>query len=353
MFETYKKAKTWWEEGERLAVATVTNTWGSSPRPIGSQMVVSSSGKVAGSVSGGCVEGAVLEAGLQVINEGEPKSLHFGVSDTDAWEVGLACGGEIDVFLRPLNGKALDRWRVVKRERGEFCYVLITGGPRELVGEERILLGSGEWLGGHLGKSWEESVRNKAQELMGDRTSGITRIRAPETDPETLTCFFNVTGPRPTLVAVGGVHISIPLMFFAELLNFRTVVVDPRKRFANRDRFPEVDHLLQTWPEEAFREITVDFCTAVAMLTHDPKIDDPALKIALKSDAFYVGALGSKKTQEERRKRLLEAGISQKNLDRLHAPIGLNLGGRAPEEIALAVMAEIVQKLHQQKSVGS
>jgi xanthine dehydrogenase accessory factor len=312
-------------------------------------MVVSSNGKVAGSVSGGCVEGAVLEAGLQVIQDGEPKSLHFGVTDANAWEVGLACGGEIDVFLRPLNGKALERWQAVKRYRGEFCYVLITGGPRGLVGEERILLGSGEWVGGHLEKSWEEPVKKKAQELIGGRTSGITRIRAPETEPETLTCFFNVKEPRPTLVAVGGVHIAIPLMFFGELLNFRTVVVDPRKMFANRERFPEVDHLLQSWPEEAFQEITVDSYTAVAMLTHDPKIDDPALKMALNSEAFYVGALGSKKTQEERRKRLLEAGISQKSLDRLHAPIGLDLGGRAPEEIALAVMAEIVQKLHQRK----
>ncbi|MBS3753325.1 MAG: XdhC family protein [Anaerolineales bacterium] len=353
MFETYEKAKTWWEEGERLVVATVTNTWGSSPRPVGSQMMVSSSGKVAGSVSGGCVEGAVLEAGLQVIEEGKPKSLHFGVTDENAWEVGLACGGEIDVFLRPLNGKALEHWRAVKQYRGEFCYVLITVGPRELVGEERILLGSGDWVGGHLGKNWEEPIKERAQEFMEDRTSGTARIRAPEKDPETLTCFFNVKEPRPTLVAVGGVHISIPLMFFADMLNFRTVVVDPRKMFANRERFPEVDHLLQTWPEEAFQEITVDSYTAVAMLTHDPKIDDPALKIALKSEAFYVGALGSKKTQEERRKRLLEAGISQKSLDRLHAPIGLDLGGRAPEEIALAVMAEIVQKLHQRKRVRS
>jgi xanthine dehydrogenase accessory factor len=159
---------------------------------------------------------------------------------------------------------------------------------------------------------------------------------------EEIEAFIEVTLPPPTLIAVGGVHITVALMTLAKTLGYRTVVIDPRSAFGNPERFPEVDRLISLWPEEAFQQIPITRSTAVAMLTHDPKLDDPALKVALTSPAFYVGALGSKTTQAKRRQRLLEDGITQTQLDRLHGPIGLDIGATTPEEIAMSIMAEIV-----------
>jgi xanthine dehydrogenase accessory factor len=309
-------------------------------------MVIGSEGEVAGSVSGGCVEGAVVEAAFQVIEDGKPRKLHFGVKDEQAWEVGLACGGEIDVFVHPLDGEAIERWQRAEGKREALCSVLVIEGPDAFVGEGYLVLKSGECIGDPLGGGWDAQIIETTQHAIRGKSSRTARITAPDPGSKTLACFFHVLLPRPTLVGVGGVHIAIPLMSLAKKLDYRTVVIDPRRLFATRERFPDVDLLLQSWPEDAFPKVGIDDQTAVAMLTHDPKIDDPALKIALQSEAFYVGALGSEKTQAKRRQRLEKMGVQTELIDRLHAPIGLDLGGRSPEEIALSVMAEVLQARH-------
>lgn len=346
MFEHFDKVKHWYAEGQRTAVATVIDTWGSSPRPAGSQMVVTSEGGIAGSVSGGCVEGAVVDAGFRVIEEGKPKKLHFGVKDESAWEVGLACGGEIDVYIRPVDSEMIEIWERAREEKGALCSILVTDGPDPFLGHECIVLENGERIGPSLGKDWDEELRKRAQQAIRAKSTQTARIQGPDPEAQPLECFLNVKLPRPTLVAVGGVHIAIPLISLAKMMNYRTVVVDPRRLFATRERFPEVDLLLQTWPEEAFKKVDIDDRTAIAMLTHDPKIDDPAMEIALHSEAFYIGALGSEKTHADRRERLVKRGIPEQLIDKLHAPIGLDLGGGLPEEIALSVMAEVVQAWH-------
>lgn len=346
MLEFLAQVERWQEQGRKVAMATVIDTWGSSPRPVGSRMVIASDQEIAGSVSGGCVESAVVEAGFQVLEEGVSRKVHFGVADETAWEVGLACGGEIDVLIHPVAPSSVEAWGEVAEGQNPYCSLLVTDGPEDLVGKEWILPERGELMGEPLDQELMEALVRAAKNRLREQTSGVEDIPHPGHDAGRLQAFLQVHLPRPAMVAVGGVHIAIPLMSIARALNYRTVVVDPRRLFASQERFPEVDVLLQSWPDQAFDEYVIDRFTAVAMLTHDPKIDDPALRIALHSDAFYVGALGSRKTQADRRRRLQESGMSEALIDTLHAPIGLDLGGGEPEEIALAVMAEVVQEYH-------
>ncbi len=309
-------------------------------------MAVTSRGEITGSVSGGCVESAVLEVGRKVIEHGFPQNTHFGIADETAWDVGLACGGELDVFVKPIEKGDVALWKKAEEIEGAFCRVMIVDGPDNLVGRETLITAEGDVLGPDLNIDGAHQIRARAMEAIHGKESHLLEIPHPGHGKD-MDCFFHVHLPRPTVVAVGGVHIAIPMMEMAKALKYRTVVIDPRKLFATPERFPDVDQLLTSWPRDAFDTFQVDEYTAVAMLTHDPKIDDPALQIALTSDAFYVGALGSQKTQAERRKRLLASGLGEEDVDRLHAPIGLDLGGRDPEEIAIAVMAEIVQVLNQ------
>jgi xanthine dehydrogenase accessory factor len=333
----------WNDRGERIALATVVQTWGSSPRRVGAKMGITSSGKIAGSVSGGCVEGAVAEIGFDVLKTGKPQLLHFGVGDETAWEVGLACGGQIDVFVQPLGQAIFNRWRDTLLAERAHTIVTIVRGSEDRVGRQSLIDDNQDSqliFGNEIGPQIDEKVRLARKE---DRSGLFTVEEKGEQETE---IFVEVVSPAPVLIMVGGVHIAIALTSLAKTLGFQTVLVDPRKSFSSRERFPHVDRLVQAWPEEAFSQIELHHKTAVAMLTHDPKIDDPALQVALRSPAFYVGALGSRQTQARRRKRLLESGLSESQLDRLHGPIGVDIGAETPEEIALAVLAEIVAARH-------
>jgi len=333
----------WRVQGEPVALATVIQTWGSAPRGVGAKMALTPDGQIAGSVSGGCVEGAVFETGAQVLKTGRPQLLHFGVADETAWEVGLACGGSIEVFVQPLDATLYDAARTTLTEERLAATVTVVRGPANLLGREVMLRDDGSVVGA-LGDGLDAPAIDAARAAMSEGQP--QRRTLPDAAAEPVELFVDVLLPSPTLIAVGGVHIAIALAAIAKTLGYRTIVVDPRRAFGSEARFPHVDRLIQAWPDEALAQITVTRSTAVAMLTHDPKLDDPALKIVLPSAAFYVGALGSRKTQDQRRRRLLDAGLSEAQLARLHGPIGIDIGAKTPEEIALAVMGQIVAARH-------
>ncbi|MEK7682869.1 MAG: XdhC/CoxI family protein [Chloroflexota bacterium] len=327
----------WRENDAEIALATVIQTWGSSPRQEGAKMGIRAGGEITGSVSGGCVESAVAEAALGVLRNGDPQILHFGVADETAWEVGLACGGSLDVLVERLDPKHFDFVRDLVEAEVPAATVTVLKGPPELVGRKLSLstvetarrYGS---LNSGLDKAVVELARQAGQ-------SAIVELRAGD---QPVQAFIDVLPPPPTLVIVGGAHISISLAQLAKTMGYRTAVVDPRRAFATEARFPGVDRLIRAWPGEAFKELPLTSFTAVVTLSHDPKIDEPALSLALPSPAFYVGALGSRTTQAKRRERLKAHGVSDADLDRLHGPVGLDLGAEVPEEIALSIMAQIV-----------
>jgi xanthine dehydrogenase accessory factor len=325
----------WRAENKSIALATVVQTWGSSPRRAGAKMALTPDGKITGSVSGGCVEGAVFEAGVEVLKSNTPQLLHFGVADETAWEVGLACGGSIDIFVKPLDTNFFRSLRSVLINESPAVIGTVVRGPDQLLGREMLVRDDGD-VTGTIANELDERVLDLAKEALSNGTSQRVMLN------EAVEIFLEVILPPPTLIAVGGVHITIALMALAKTLGYRTVVVDPRSAFGSAERFPNVDQLIQAWPQEAFQQVPLTRSTAVAMLTHDPKLDDPALKIALPGPAFYVGALGSKTTQAKRRQRLLDEGLTEAQLNRLHGPIGLEIGAGTPEEIAMSIMAEIV-----------
>lgn len=334
----------WLEEGESIALATVVQTWGSSPRKAGSRMALTASGRITGSVSGGCVENAVVEAGIETLKTRRSQLLHFGVADETAWEVGLACGGSIDIFVQPLDADFFQTLTSILQEETPFVHAMMIRGGDGIVGGE-ILVSEKGILAGTPGNEWDEAVFNKSMQALSQGNSRRVELS------ESVEVFLDVILPPPTLVLVGGVHIAVALASLAKTLGYRTVLVDPRKSWGTADRFPHVDHLIQEWIDAAFARIKITRSTAIAMLTHDPKLDDPALKIALNSPAFYVGALGSKTTNAKRRERLLADGVTEAQLSRLHAPIGLDIGAQTPEEIALAVMSEVVRAFRKQDPV--
>jgi xanthine dehydrogenase accessory factor len=321
----------WLATGEQIALATVVATWGSAPRQPGSKMAFTASGQIAGSVSGGCVEGAVIEAGQEVLATGVPQLLHFGVADETAWDVGLACGGQIDVFVQDLNTAVYPFRRDLIQQNQTGASVTIINGPN--VGHT-IVVGQNSRIAGELLPDFSASAIGLAQSAQQSQRVQLT---------DTIAVFVDVIRAAPTLLMIGGVQIAQALAALAHTVGYRTIVVDPRRAFGSEARFPHVDQLIQAWPEKALAEIELTPATAVALLTHDPKIDDPALKVVLNRPVFYIGALGSGKTHAKRQERLRQMGFDETAINRIHGPVGLDIGARSPEEIALSIMAEIVQ----------
>jgi len=323
--------------GEPVGRAVVTSVWGSAPRAEGACMLATPSGKMAGSVSGGCVESAVAEEIRAAIARGTPKLLIFGVSHERAWEVGLACGGTIKVLVQPTVTPAI---AAAARGKGGIVVATVVGpeGAPSL-GQSAVVRESGNIE--HTG--WPDwlltGVQQPARSALRKETSGSVDVAAPEGSKAEV--FLEVFARRPKLVIFGGVHIAMALVPLAKTLGYHTVVADGRKAFLTRERFPEADELLLAWPQEAFRQTGLDAATYVCLLSHDPKFDEPAMELALRSPAPYIGAIGSKKTQASRRERLRAQGFSEEDLARVHGPIGLDLGGRAPAETALAILAEM------------
>jgi xanthine dehydrogenase accessory factor len=313
MRDVLEQLEGWLANGERAALATVVDTRRSAPRPLGSRLAVSESGLLFGSVSGGCVESDVALQAQEVIADGEPRLLPYGIADEDARSVGLPCGGEIDVFVAPVADPELIarlRRAVEAGERGRLTTVVAGEGAGEM------LL---ELDGGSAAADRPALVQENGQTL-----------------------FVEPLAPPPLLLVIGAVDLAESLCALAAQLGWRSAVADPRRALLTPARLPSAGSLLEGWPEDALARAGTDGQTAVVVLAHDEKIDIPALSWALRSDAFYVGALGSRRTQALRRERLLGEGVSEEDLAKLHGPAGLDLGGETVEETALSILAEIV-----------
>jgi xanthine dehydrogenase accessory factor len=314
----------------------VTSVWGSAPRPEGACLLATADGSVAGSVSGGCVEAAVAEEIAAALARGTPRLVRYGVSDERAWEVGLACGGTIEVLVQPSIPDA-----VVAAARGPGGVVVLSPLEGEDLGRPSVVReGAGDP---------ESPLAAAALDALRHQRSRTVRIPSPAGE---VPVFLEVFPRSPRLIVVGGVHLAAALVPMARALGYRTIVVDGRPAFLTRERFPDADELVLGWPQEAFAQIGLDSATFVCVLTHDPKFDDPALLLALRSPAVYVGALGSRKTQEARRQRLREAGRTVTEIARLHGPIGLDLGGRVPAETALEILAEMTAVRYGREPAG-
>jgi xanthine dehydrogenase accessory factor len=321
-------AATWRGQGEPVALATVVATWGSSPRPRGSLLAVRRDGQFVGSVSGGCVEAKVIEAALEVLADGVPRSLSFGVADETAWSVGLACGGRIAIFVERLS--PADGW---------FEALLAARRARQPVVRFTALADGASTL-------WREGEPTTAPRALAGRLALGTDDAHAIDDGATFVQPFN---PPLRLVIVGAVHVAEALTTFARLTGYDVTIIDPREAFARRDLFPGAT-VLTGWPDELLPELALDRRCALVTLTHDPKIDDPALEAALRTDAFYLGALGSRKTHAARSARLRAKGFDPSALARLHGPVGLDLGGKSPAEIALSIIAELTLRLRRPPS---
>ncbi len=307
-------ALAWHRAGKGAALATVVQTWGSAPRRVGSQLAISGAGEIEGSVSGGCVEGAVVVEALDAIEAGTPLMLEYGVSDGDAFAVGLACGGTIRVLVEPVGAvmpaALLEALVEARAARRPVAYV--TG-----MEVERRLVETG----------FETRFRM-------DR-SGF------EEDGETFVAIHN---PPLRLIVVGAVHIAQALVPMARIAGYDPVVIDPRDSFGSEARFPG-ETILSDWPDESVSAVGLDSRTALVLLTHDPKLDDPALELALASPCFYIGALGSTRTHARRIERLTAKGFDETELARIHGPIGLDIGAAGPSEIAVSILAQMTQVL--------
>ena len=310
-----EQALAWHRAGTGAVLATVIETWGSAPRRVGSQLAISGTGMIQGSVSGGCVEGAVIMEALEALETGEIKELEFGVSDDDAFAVGLACGGTIRVLVEPVGPvmpeHLLEDLVAARAAREPIAYVV-------------DLDGSTRWL---------------------DRSNFVDRFRMDRSgfEPDSRV-FVGIHNPPLRLIVVGAVHIAQALLPMARIAGYDPAIIDPRETFGSEARFPG-ERILNDWPDEAVDTLGLDSRTALVLLTHDPKLDDPALERALRSECFYIGALGSTRTHAKRVERLTQAGFSQAEIGRIHGPIGLDIGASGPSEIAVSIIAEMTRVL--------
>ena len=318
----------WRGRGEQVAIATVVATRRSAPRPVGSKLGVSAGGELAGSVSGGCVENEVFGAAREVLAGGTSRLLTYGISDDMALEVGLPCGGEIDVFVDAPDESVLRRLLEASERAERAVHFTVVDGPE--TGAELLVLEDGEIVGGgpaDLAGHADATLRGKRSQLL---------------ELEGHTVFADVVGPPPRVLVFGAVDTAEALCKACKLIGWQAIVADARAKFATAERIPSAGELIVGWPEDVLERVRPDHDTAVVVLTHEEKFDVPALVGALATEAFYVGALGSRRAQERRRERLLEAGVDEAGLERIYGPSGLDVGAQSPEETALSILGEIL-----------
>ena len=342
MREIWQVVQQWQAEKQQVALATVVQVTGSSLRPEGSKLVISSGGAIHGSVTGGCVEGAVFEEAREVLKDRAPRLLSYGVTNQQAWDVGLSCGGSVEILVEAMD---TPDWqavlpplaRVLAENQLAALLTIIRGDD---VGKKMLVLPDGQTHG---------SLGNKEldQEAIGNLPENwATRLPLQITLKNGEELFADFIVPPPRQVIIGASHIAIPLVALANTLQFHTIVVDARSAFATRERFPHAHELIVGWPADVLQQLKLDAATCVVALSHDDKLDNPALLFAITSPARYIGALGSRTTNAKRLEDLRAEGAKEQDLKRIHAPVGLKIGARQPEEIALSIMAEIVATAH-------
>jgi xanthine dehydrogenase accessory factor len=313
-------ALAWHRAGCGAALATVVETWGSAPRPVGSQLVIAGDGDMMGSVSGGCVEGAVVAEAIDALSDGRPRLLTYGVSDEAAFAVGLACGGTIRVMVVPVGAQLTE--------------AMLAGlvAARATRAPAALLTDTATWA-------------HRVSDGTGD-PAVQARFRSDRSGMEEGGTFIAVHNPPLRMIVVGAVHIAQPLLQMARACGYDPVLIDPRDAFGSATRFPG-ETILADWPDAAMAALAPDARTAVVTLTHDPKLDDPAIRVALNAPVFYLGCLGSSRTHAKRVERLRAEGVGDDRIARIHAPVGLNIGAKSPAEIAVSILAQITQVLRQ------
>ncbi|WP_282794857.1 XdhC/CoxI family protein [Streptomyces sp. CC224B] len=351
MLDIAEELHRWVEQGRDFAVATVVATGGSAPRQPGAALAVARDGTAIGSVSGGCVEGAVYELCRQALEDGSSVVERFGYSDDDAFAVGLTCGGVIDILVTPVRADGPARpvfaAALAAAARGEAAAVArVTSGPGELLGRVLLVRGAAGHeggLGGH--PELDRAVAGQARAMLDAGRTGTVEIGADGSRcGQPLTVLVESSVPPPRMIVFGAIDFASALVRVGKFLGHHVTVCDARPVFATRERFPEADEVVVRWPHEYLADTEVDGRTVLCVLTHDAKFDVPLLRLALRLPVAYVGAMGSRRTHLDRQARLREVGVSELELARLRSPIGLDLGARTPEETALSIAAEIVAR---------
>jgi xanthine dehydrogenase accessory factor len=346
MREILPELADWCRTGTRSALATVIRTWRSAPRQAGAAMAVSEHGDVLGSVSGGCVEGAVYELAQQVLETGTPVLETYGVDDGDAFAVGLTCGGTVEVFVRAVDG---DRAAVLAETADDVRWgrpvalATVLSGPGQ--GGVGLAVGAGGVRGSLGDPALDRRVALQAEGLLAQGTTGVIGVaRCGQQPGDELDLLVQSFAAPPRMLVFGAVDFAAAVVRIGKFLGYRVTVCDARPVFATRRRFPDADEVVLDWPHRYLAGVEVDHRTAVCVLTHDPKFDVPLLEAALRTRAGYVGALGSRPTHDMRLRQLREAGVDEQTLSKLCSPIGLDLGARTPEETAVSIAAEIVSR---------
>ncbi|MGH3227521.1 MAG: XdhC family protein [Streptosporangiaceae bacterium] len=358
MRDILNKVTKWWEAGETFGLATVVRTYRSAPRDPGAALAVSPGGEVTGSVSGGCVEGAVYELSMDVSQTGSPVLQTYGVSDDDAFAVGLTCGGILDIFVEPVNQARFPELGDIAAavERGEpVAVATVIGGPGQ-VGARRVIWGrpgpdksDDGWHAGASGTlgsgaRLDAAVDDDVRGMLAQGLTGIRRYGAHgERRGDELSVFVNAFAPPPRMLVFGAIDFAAAVARVGKFLGYHVTVCDARQVFATRSRFPDADEVIVEWPHRFLAGTSIDSRTVICVLTHDPKFDVPLLEVALRTPAGYIGAMGSRRTHDDRIERLREVGLTEAELARLRSPIGLDLGARTPEETAVSIAAELIQ----------
>ena len=348
----------WQAKGRRVAIARVIGVEGSGPRDPGATMAVNEDGEVAGSVSGGCVEGAVYELSLDVCQTSDPVLQTYGVSDDDAFAVGLTCGGIIDIFVERVDQASFPELGQITAavERGEpVAVATVVAGPGQ-IGARRVIwardsIQATDGDGWHSGASGtlrsarlDAAVDDDVRGMLAQGLTGIRRYGAQgERRGDDLSVFVNSFAPAPRMLVFGAIDFATAVARVGKFLGYHVTVCDARKVFATASRFPDADEVVVDWPHRFLAATEVDARTVICVLTHDPKFDVPLLEVALRTPAGYIGAMGSRRTHDDRLARLREVGLTEDELARLRSPIGLDLGARTPEETAVSIAAELIQ----------
>jgi xanthine dehydrogenase accessory factor len=341
MIDILETLERWHGDGRRVAIATVVAVEFSAPRDPGAAMAVNDRGEVSGSVSGGCVEAAVYEEAQDVLRTGRPRLVTYGISDADAISVGLTCGGTIHIFVEMLDAEILRR--IAQAVRGDAPIALSIGLDGAFVGHERLVTGDDDAYGSMGNDGLDHAVTGEARALLA---AGDTVIRTFGADGEPVgldvRVFIRSFAPKPNMYIFGAIDFSRAMVHVGKDLGYRVSVIDARPIFATRQRFLHADEVVVEWPDEFLNRAPIDERTALVILTHDAKFDIPVLQVALRTPAGYIGAMGSRRTHAERVEKLRAAGVTEEELARIKAPIGLDIGARTPEETAISIAAEII-----------